>query len=362
MNFSIAAFSLPLAILTGLGNEPKPIITTVAGTGRAELGPGGSPLEVNIGQPFGVEVFLGNTLLVCEVENHRVLQVNLAGNAVHTLAGNGKRGLSGDGGPAVLASLNEPYEVRLDAGRNLFIVEMRGAVVRRVDMRSGRIETVAGTGEPGFGGDGGLAAKAQLREPHSIALDGRGGLYIADIGNHRVRRVDLAARTIETIAGNGEPKLPADGASAAGTPLLGPRALACDGETLWIALREGHSIWKLDLSSRVLRHVAGSGEKGYRDGGAKEARFYGPKGIALGPRRDLFVADTENQVIRRIDLASGEVTTVAGSGPKWRGYGGDGGPALEAKLDRPHGIAVDALGKIYIGDTGTNRVRRIAAP
>ena len=335
-------------------------IATVAGSGRAGLGRFAGPaLEVNINQPFGVEIGPDGALYITEVGHHRVLRLDRSTRRVTTVAGNGEKGYAGDGGPATDARLNEPYEVRFDAAGNLYFVEMVGAVIRRVDAGTKRITTVAGTGTPGFSGDGGPATKAQLRQPHSIALDGRGSLYVADIGNHRIRRIDLAAGTIETVAGTGEAKLPEDGSVATGQPIRGPRALHITGNTMWIALREGNSVWKMDLRTRRITHVAGTGEKGYRDGPGKQATFNGPKGIVASPKHGVFVVDTENQVIRRIDPATSTVTTVAGIGPAARGYGGDNGPARKAKMDRPHGITIDTDGTLYIGDTNNHRVRRV---
>lgn len=336
------------------------IVDSVAGTGSRELGAfRGSASDVNIGQPFGVEVGPDGALYICEVENHRVLRLDREKKTVATVAGSGARGYSGDGGPALEAKLNEPYEVRFDRQGNIYFVEMRNAVIRRVDGKTRVISTVAGTGEPGFSGDGGPATKARLRRPHSIALDGRGGLYIADIGNHRIRRVNLESGRIETVAGNGERLAPADGKVATGRPMLGPRALFIVGDTMWIALREGHSVWRMDLGSRRLTHVAGSGRKGYRDGKGRDASFNGPKGIVALGERAVFVVDTENQAIRRVDPRSGEVTTVAGGGPRTRGFGGDGKAALRSSMDRPHGIAIDSRGVLYIGDTDNHRVRRL---
>ncbi len=333
-------------------------IDSVAGSGKDALDLfAGTAEEVNIAQPFGVEVGPGGALYICEVGNHRVLR--LESGRVTTVAGSGEQGYAGDGGPATKAKLNEPYELRFDKGGHMFVVEMRGAVVRRVDGATGTISTIAGTGKQGYSGDGGPATKAELRSPHSIALDRHDNLYIADIGNHRIRRVDLESGLIESIAGNGERKQPVDGAVATGRPMIGPRALHITGETLWIALREGHSVWKMDLKTRRLSHIAGSGTKGYRDGIGSEVMFNGPKGIVADAEAILYVVDTENQTIRRVDSATGTTTTVAGGGPDARGDGGDGGPALQAKMDRPHGIAVDADGVLYVGDTNNHRVRRI---
>ena len=273
-----------------------------------------------------------------------------------------RKGYSGDGGPATQAELNEPYEVRFDTRGNMYFVEMQNHLVRQVELKSGTIKTVAGTGQAGFSGDGGPAIKAMFRQPHSIALDHHGGLYIADIGNHRIRRVDLQTGMIETVAGNGEKILPNEGQSAKGSAVLGPRATLHRRGNDVGRFREGHSVWRIDLNQGNWQHIAGNGQKGYRgDGGpAKAATFDGPKGIAIGPHGNVYVADTENQVIRRIDVSNGSITTVAGVGPKARGYDGDGGAATVAKMDRPHGICVGPDGSIYIGDTLNNRVRRVS--
>ena len=313
------------------------------------------------GAPFGVELGTDGALYITEVGTHRVRRLDLKTGKLTTVAGTGRKGYSGDGGPATAAELNEPYEVRFDRDGTLYFVEMRNHLIRRVDARTGVISTIAGTGKRGYGGDGGPATRAMFSSPHSIALDGKGGLYVADIGNHRIRRIDLVAGTVESIAGTGERTLPKDGQEARGNPILGPRALFIEGRTMWIALREGHSVWRLDLERGTLHHVAGTGRKGYSgDGGpARQATFNGPKGIAVGPKGGVYVVDTENQAIRKIDPSTGIVTTVAGAGPQARGGAGDGGPAVRAQLDRPHGICVGSDGALYIGDTLNDRVRRV---
>lgn len=366
--FSAVALALLCVSLEARAAEPARLtISTVAGSGSGEFVPfdGSGPelkaLAANLNQTFGVEIGPQGALYVTVVGHHRVWRVDLKTGAAKVVAGNGKKGYTGDGGPAVEASLNEPYEVRFDADGNMYFVEMVGAVIRKVDARSGQISTLAGTGKSGFAGDGGPASAAQFKQPHSIALDSKGGMYVADIGNHRIRRIDLAKGTIETLVGTGEAKLPEDGAVCTGQPIKGPRALHIVGETMWIALREGNSVWKLDLETKKLTHIAGTGAKGYSgDGGpAKNATFDGPKGIVAGAKQDVYVVDTENQTIRKIDLATGLISTVAGTGPKGVGFGGDGGPATEAKMARPHGIAIDGTGVLYIGDTNNHRVRRV---
>jgi streptogramin lyase len=346
---------------TLVGSEPAALVVeTVAGSGRSgAFGGQRSALESVVDQPFGVEVGPDSALYITSVGQHRVLRLDRSSGVLTSVAGDGTQGYAGDGGPATDATLNEPYEVRFDKAGNMFFVEMQNHLVRRVDAASGKISTIAGTGAAGFAGDGGPASQAQFRQPHSIAVDDRGMLYVADIGNHRIRRINLQKGTIDSIAGNGQRDLPRDGTVAQGQPMAGPRALFVTGRTMWIALREGHSVWRMDLDSLVVHHVAGTGKEGYGgDGGpATSATFNGPKGITVNANGEVFVVDTENQVIRMIDSKANRVWTIAGSGPDARGYGGDGGAALAAEFDRPHGIGMAPDGSLFIGDTNNHRVR-----
>jgi streptogramin lyase len=337
-------------------------IDTIAGTGKPENNGGeGRALSINVGDPFGVEIGPDGALYICEVRNHRVFRLELKSGQLTTVAGNGRKGYSGDGGPATQAELNEPYEVRFDSAGNMLFVEMQNQLVRKVDRKTGVISTVAGTGKKGDSGDGSLATKAEFSSPHSIAIDAADNIYIADIGNHRIRKVDAKSGAVTTIAGNGERKQPSEGKSGPDKPMLGPRALFIDGPTMWIALREGHAVWRMDLPSGMLTHVSGTGTKGFTgDGGpAKSATFNGPKGIAVGPDKFVYVVDTENHAIRKLDMTSGKISTIAGLGPDKKGATGDGSPAKDATMDRPHGICVGPDGAVYIGDTLNHRVRRI---
>src|SRR5690606_7016726 len=218
---------------------------------------------------------------------------------------------------------------------NMVFVEMRNHVVRRVDRETGVISTIAGTGKEGFSGDGGPAIKATFRQPHSSCFDDRGALYICGIGKHRARRVDPKTRIGTTSAGTGERKPTPDGAPLDATPLNGPRALAFDGQrSLYLALREGNALYRIDLANRTLHHVAGTGKSGYTgDGGdARQAQLAGPKGVAI-TARDIYLADTESHTIRAIDRASNVIRTVVGTGAA--GDGPDGDPR-RCRLDRPH--------------------------
>ncbi len=298
-------------------------------------------------------------LYVCETTGHRIRRIDLQNDKITTVAGSGEVGYAGDGGVATSAKLNEPYELRFDSAGNMLFVEMKNHVVRRVDRTSGVISTVAGTGEAGFSGDGGPATKATLRQPHSICLDGSDNLYICDIGNHRIRKVDGQTGLISTFAGTGEKKPTRDGHPCDGTPLNGPRTMAFDGSgNLFLALREGNAIFRIDLKDKTLHHIAGTGKSGYRgDGGdARQADLAGPKGLAVTPKA-IYLADTESHTIRVIDRESNVIRTLVGDGT--HGDGPDGDP-LHCRLDRPHGVETSADGRtIFIGDSSNNRVRRL---
>lgn len=336
-------------------------VVTVAGNGRDEYtGDGGPAVEAGVGAPFGITLGPDGALYICETTNHVIRRVDEKTGRISTVAGIGrKKGYAGDGGSATEALLNEPYEVRFDRTGHMFFVEMRNHIVRRVDAKTGIITTIAGTGEQGFSGDGGPATKARVSVPHSIALDDHGSLYICDIGNHRVRRVDLRTGIITTFAGTGDKKPTPDGAPLKGTPLNGPRALVCDGRhSLFLALREGNAVYRIDLETGTLHHVAGTGHKGYSgDGGdAKNALLSGPKGIAVGPTGDIYLADTESHTIRVIRRETGMIQTLVGDGR--RGDGPDGDPR-RCRLARPHGVFVDSHGNVYIGDSLNHRVRKL---
>lgn len=337
-------------------------VVTIAGTGVSGLVPGEqTAVSTPVGEPYGIAKGPDGALYICEIDTHVVRRLDEQSGKITIVAGNGTLGYSGDGGPATKAQLNQPYEVRFDHDGNMYFVEMKNNLVRRVDAQTGIISTVAGTGKRGFSGDGGPATKATLSVPHSITLDNQGHLYICDIGNHRVRVVDLKSGIIRTFGGTGEKKPTPDGAKIDGTPLNGPRALDFDGKhSLYLALREGNQVYRMDLKTKTLHHLGGNGKKGYTgDGGpAKKATLSGPKGIAIGPTGDVWLADTESHTIRVIRAASGIIETVIGDGE--RGDGPDGNP-LKCRTARPHGVYVDRDGNVYVGDSENHRVRKLVA-
>src|SRR4051794_1315706 len=309
-------------------------------------------LTEKVSNAYGLTTGPDGALYICEIGNHVVTRLDLKTKELTVVAGNRQKGFAGAGGLATDATLNEPYEVRFDKAGDLFFVDMQNSVVQKVDRKTKKLTTVAGNGTPGFSGDGGPATQAQFKQPHSIAFDREGGLLICDIGNNRIRRVDMKTGIINTFAGTGEKKPTPDGAPIAGTPLNGPRAIDVDAKgNLYLALREGNAIYRIDPSAKVITHIAGTGEKGYTgDGGpATQATLSGPKGVALSPDGGLYIADTESHTIRRIDLKDGTIRTVLGDGTK--------GP-----LSRPHGIFVDKSGVVFVGDSENNRVLRVAKP
>ena len=334
-------------------------IVTVAGNGSAGYsGDGGPAVEAQLNQPFGVVRGPDGHLYICDTGNHVIRSV-AADGTIATVAGNGESGYAGDGGPALEASLNEPYEIRFDRQGNMLFVEMANHVVRRVDGQTGLISTVAGTGEKGFSGDGGPAVEARLSRPHSIQLGPSGDLFICDIGNHRVRKVSREDGRILTFAGTGEQGKTPDGAAIAGTPLNGPRALDFDAEgNLWLALREGNAVYRIDMEALSIHHVAGTGESGFTGHGqpALQATLSGPKGLSVGPDGNVYLADTESHSIRMVDRGLGTLELVAGTGEP--GDGPEGDP-LNCRMGRPHGVFVDSDGSVLVGDTNAHRVRVI---
>ena len=333
------------------------IITTVAGTGeKGYRGDGGPAAGAHLSEPFMCAFDTAGNLYLAEATNHCIRRVDRDSAVISTVAGTGEQGYSGDGGPATAATFNQPYSLQVDANGDVYVVDRLNSVIRKIEAATGIVTTVAGTGEAGYGGDGGPGTRAQFREPNDCFLDGNGGLLIADIQDQRIRRLDLATGIVATFAGNGAKERTGDGLPATEASILGTRAVCLDraGNT-YIAEREGNGIRVVDKDG-IMRTLAGTGEFGYDgDGGPALAATWGaPKAIRCDRDGNLLVVDTENHAVRRIDAGTGLVTTIAGGR---RGGEGDGGPATLAGLDRPHGLDLDAAGNIYIADSNNHRVR-----
>lgn len=333
-------------------------VETVLGTGEAGYsGDGGPAIQAKMRGPFGVVRGPDGCLYVCDTYNHCMRKIDAKG-IVTTVAGIGeKKGYSGDGGLATEALLNEPYEVRFDEAGDMYFVEMMNHVIRKVDMKTGKISTVAGTGKKGFSGDGGIARKAMFNRPHSIQFGPDGDLYVCDIGNHRIRRVSVKTGKISTFSGTGKKGKTRNGGKIGKVDLNGPRAIDVVGNTMWLALREGNAVYRMELDKGTIHHVAGTGKKGFSGNGgpAKLATLSGPKGIAVGPKGNIYLADTESHTVRMIDLKTGKLELFAGDGKK--GDGPEGEDPKKCRMDRLHGVFVDKDGAVYVGDTNTHRIR-----
>ncbi len=333
------------------------VVTLIGNGTRGFAKPGSYTSDTAINEPFGVTIGPDGCLYFCDIGSHRILSLDLDAEILTVVAGTGVAGYTGDGGPAVEAQCVEPYEIRFDTDGMLYFVDMKAHVVRRIDI-DGRISTVAGNGVAGFSGDGGPAELARLAQPHSIEISQDDqSLLICDIGNHRVRRVELATGKIETWAGNGEETLPEAGLDLTATGFFGPRTMAFDefGD-LHLALREGNALYRIDADGRNFERYAGNGKFGYRGDGAAalDARLCGPKGLSVAGGVSYF-ADTESHTIRCVGT-DGEINTLVGNGEL--GDGPDGYPG-ECRLARPHGVCLDPEGHLYIGDSENHRIRRL---
>jgi streptogramin lyase len=327
-------------------------IDTVVGTGeKGYSGDGGPAIKARLNQPFHCDLDGKGGLYIAEAGNHCIRKVDLKSGTITTVAGCGKKGYSGDGGPATKATLNEPYAVAVDKNGDLYIVDRLNRCVRKVDGKTGIITTVAGTGKPGYSGDGGPGPKAMLREPNDCFLDRKGGLLIADVADWRIRRLDLKTGVITTFAGTGrvkgkiDRKKIGDGGPATKAVIVGARAVCVNGagET-YICEREGNAI-RWVTRDGIIRTFAGTGEAGNASGPKEKATFRGPKGVRCDDSGNVYVVDTENHSIRYIGFKAGHARLFVGPG--------------DARLARPHGCVIDDQGTVYIADSENHRVRRV---
>ena len=331
-------------------------ISTVVGNGTTAFsGDGGPASSAALYEPADVAVDGAGNLYIADTFNYRIRKVTPAG-AISTVAGNGISGFNADGGPATSAELGDPYGVAVDSAGNLYIADTMNSRIRKVTP-AGTISTVAGNGTGGFSGDGGPATSAELSAPFGVAVDGVGNLFIADTTNSRIRKV-TSAGTISTVAGNGTFGFSGDGGPATSAGLSAPFGVAVDGAgNLFVADAQNNRIRKVTPTGTIST-VAGNGTAGVSgDGGqATSAELNRPLGVVVDSAGNLFIADTSNSRIRRVTPA-GTISTVAGNGTG--GFSGDGGPATSAELDAPFGVALDGAGDLFIADTYSDHIRKL---
>lgn len=331
-------------------------ISTRVGNGTPGYSGDGGPAEnALVNWPRDVALDADGSLYITDTNNHRIRRVGTNG-IITRVAGTGSSGYSGDGGPALCAQLAAPRGIAIGADGYLYVSDTENHCVRRIDP-DGRITAIAGTGAPGYGGDGGPAVAAQLSWPSAIAVGGDGSIYVADTGNHRIRWVSRGG-VINTRAGTGDAGYDGDGRPGACARLSAPRGLAVgpDG-SLYIGDTENHRVRRVALDGAIST-VAGNGQAGYSGeaGAAVEAELSFPRGVAVGPDGSLFIADCGNSVIRQV-RPDGTIVTIAGKGSE--GYTGDGGSATQAQLADPHGVVVSREGIVYTAEPRNSCIREI---
>ncbi|MEK3910225.1 InlB B-repeat-containing protein [Paenibacillus sp. FSL H7-0331] len=331
-------------------------IDTIAGTGTGgysgDNGPAAAALLKN---PVGVAVYGSGNFYIADTENHRIRQIDASGQ-ITLLAGNGVAGYSGDNGAATSASFRNPGGIATDGSGNVYIADSGNHRIRKVDA-SGKITTIAGTGTAGYGGDNATATSALLKDPSGIAVDGSGNVYIADYGNHRIRKINTSGK-ISTIAGVGTAGYSGDNGAATSAQLNGPVGVAVDsGGNVYIADMNNHRIRKVDASGKITT-IAGTNTAGYSGdkGVATSAELNMPRGVALDSSGSVYITDRSNHSIRKID-PSGQIDTIAGNGTA--GYSGDNGEATSAQLKYPGGLTVDSSGNVYVADRDNHRIRKL---
>ncbi len=312
-----------------------------------------------LGLPFGVDFDRAGNLYLVEMTGHHVRKLG-ANGLLTVIAGTGEKGGAGDGGPALRAQFNGMHNLAVTPAGDIYLADTWNSRVRKVSGETGAVNTVAGTGEKGFSGDGGPATAAKFGGIYCASLDPQSeNLYLADLDNLRIRRVELKSGRVTTVAGNGRKGIPAEGLRATNAPLVDPRAVINDGRgNTYILERGGHALRMVNLDGSIYT-VAGTGQKGYSgDGGeARLAQLSGPKHLCFDLDGNVIIADTDNHVIRKYFPATGKIIRVAGTGKM--GNRGAGGSPLDLELNQPHGVHVHRDGTLYITDSHNNRILRI---
>ena len=347
---------LPLMLLVTMNCLAAERIVLVAGGGTSVSGPA---KVAKLVAPFGIDFDKSGNAFLVELSGGRVLKIDAQGTLA-TIGGSDEKGDGGDGGPAKNASFNGMHSLAIGPEGTVYLADTWNNRIRTYDPKSGKIAAFAGTGEKGYSGDGGSAIKAKFGGIYSVAFDANGkNIVLADLDNRRVRKIDLASGIVTTVAGNGEKGTPADDSVAAKSPLVDPRAACFDSKgNVYVLERSGNALRVVSLDGKI-RTVVGTGKVGATgDGGdATKATLNGPKHLCVDKEDNVIIADTENHLIRKYLRKEGKVVRVAGNGKK--GTAGIDGPPLAAEFNQPHGVYLHPSGELYIVDSSNNRVLKV---
>ena len=313
--------------------------------------------------PLGETTDATGILYVSDTGGNRIRKVDLAGNITTIANSSGVAGLSGDGGSAVFAEINQPSAIAVDGAGNIIFADTGNNAIRKIDGVTGKISTIAGNlGSAGYSGDGNPAVSALLSSPQGLAIDSTGNLYIADTGNDCIREVSLSTQLIKTVAGNGSAGFSGDGGAAVSAQFDQPWGIAVDANgNLYVADFGNNRIRKIDIATGTVTTIAGNGNSSFSgDGGAATAAtLNGPAGVAVDNAGNLYIADSENNAVRKVNGTSGLITTVAGNGTAL--FGGDGFSATLAGLYKPYSVYLDGTGNLFVADRLDLRIREISA-
>jgi sugar lactone lactonase YvrE len=349
-------FILFIVIASIAKQSQAQIITTVAGTGVIGYsGDGGQATNAELYEPTGAVFDTSGNMYIADNDNNVIRKVSTSG-IITTIAGNGTEGYSGDGGQATAAELKSLNGIVVDVLGSIYITDYYDNVIRKINT-TGIISTIAGNGINGYSGDGGQATAAELNNPDGIATDTDGNIYITDSNNSRIRKINSAG-IITTIAGDGVGGYTGDGGQATAAELATSTYLAVDIVGNLYITEEFHDRIRMVNTAGIITTVVGTGTAGsIGDGGqATAAELYFPSGLAVDIAGNLYIADTWNNRIRKVDT-NGIITTIAGNGTQ--GYSGDGGAPINAELFQPNGVCLDNSGNLYIADQGNNVIRKV---
>jgi sugar lactone lactonase YvrE len=324
------------------------MVEQIAGGGES---PAGAPaLQVKLIEPFAVAFDSRGNWYICEYKGERIIRVDTHGKT-SPFAGTGIVGHSGDGGRASSAAFHDPHGIVIGKDQKLYVADTLNHAIRRIDLKSGSVENLAGTGEAGYNGDGGPGDRAKFNGTFGLDLNQKGDkLYVADLNNRRVRMIDLKSGIVSTIAGTGESGVPADGADAAESPLVDPRAVAVDSKgNVYILERRGNALRVVNTSGKI-RTIIGPD--------TVKPAMNGPKHLCVDAKDRVIIADSENHLLRMYDPGRKGLITIAGTGAM--GTKLVANDPLKTELNRPHGVTPGPNGDLYVADSYNHRILRIS--